>query len=81
MRSVLHNLVVVAIVLALFGATSKMLSPPLRPPTQDKYIEAEPNTATTRYWYFNPKRIIPIPLGVVPPPPNHESILRIKATS
>ena len=94
MRSVLHNLLVVAIALALFVAASRLLR---RAPT-DGYIEAELEVAPDAnlkgivlpaatieglpQWRFKPGTTSYVkPIQLVPPPPNHESSLRIKATS
>jgi hypothetical protein len=81
MRSVLHNLLVVAIALALSVAASRLL----RPPPTDRYIEVELedmgkapdanlkdsilDAATIerfRQWRFKPKKVRPL---VIPIPP------------
>ncbi len=95
MRSALHNLLVVAISLALFVAASRLLR---RAPT-DGYVEAERVVVTPdanlkrsvldaatierlRQWRFKPGTTSYVmPIQVVPPPTDHESVLRIKATS
>jgi hypothetical protein len=88
MRSVLHNLLVVAIALTLFGATSRVLRQPpkIRPLVDLKTGETFPvlDAATierVRQWRLKPQTSYVKPPAFVPPPPNHESILRIKATS
>ena len=93
MRSVLHNLLVVAIALALFVAASRLL----RHAPTDGYIEAELKVAPDanlkgsvldaatierfRQWRFKPKKVYVIPIQVVPPPPNHESTRWVKSVS
>jgi len=93
MRSVLHNLLVVAIALALFVAASRLL----RHAPTDGYIEAELEVAPDanikgsvldaatierfRQWRFKPMKVYVIPIQVVPPPPNHESIRGVKSVS
>ena len=93
MRSVLHNLLAVAIALALFVAASRLLR---RAPT-DGYIEAEREVVVApdanlkgsvldeaerlRQWRFKPEKVYVIPIQVVPPPPNHESTRWVKSVS
>ena len=95
MRSVLHNLLAVAIALALFVAASRLLR---RAPT-DGYIEAERvvvvapdanlkgsvlDAATIerlRQWRSKPKKVYVVPIQVVPPPRNHESTRWVKSVS
>lgn len=90
MRSVLHNLLVVAIALTLFEATSRVLR---QPPRIQPLIDLETgetfpvlDAVTVEQlgkWRFKPgtQSSYVMPVQLVPPPPNHESILRIKATS
>ena len=88
MRSVLHNLLVVAIALALFVAASRLLR---RAPEAKLEVAPDANlkgsvldAATIerlRQWRDKPNKVYVIPIQVVPPPPNHESTRWVKSVS
>ncbi|MGH7983045.1 MAG: hypothetical protein ACREFF_07840 [Candidatus Udaeobacter sp.] len=89
MRSLLYNLLIVAITLTLFGAASRVLR---QPPKIQPLIDLETgetfpvlDAATVEQlgkWRFKPgTSSYVMPVQVVPPPPNHQSSRWVKTAS